>query len=52
VSTGECLRTFYGHSDFVNSVSFSYDNKYVISGSNDGYIKMWKVSTGECLKTF
>jgi WD40 repeat protein len=25
VSTGECIRTFYGHNDFVNSVSYSYD---------------------------
>jgi WD40 repeat protein len=39
VSTGECIRTFYGDSDYVNSVSLSYDNKFFIRGSIDKTLK-------------
>ena len=41
-----------GHSDIVNSVSLSADGKYALSGSNDKTLKLWEVSTGQCLRTF
>ena len=52
VSTGQCLRTFEGHSDFVLSVCLSADGKYALSGSSDKTLKLWEVSTGQCLRTF
>ena len=33
VTSGECLQTLEGHSDYVNSVSFSPDGTKVASGS-------------------
>ncbi|MCL2806061.1 MAG: WD40 repeat domain-containing protein, partial [Treponema sp.] len=35
-----------GHSRDINSVAFSPDGKYVVSGSNDNMIKLWDVSSG------
>ena len=52
VSTGQCLRTFEGHSEEVKSVSLSADGKYALSGSYDETLKLWEVSTGQCLRTF
>ena len=47
----ELIRTFDGHSGGVQSVSMSADGKYVLSGSNDGTLKLWEASTGLCLRT-
>lgn len=35
----------------VNSVSPSLDGQWLASGSEDGSLKLWEVSTGRCLKT-
>jgi len=35
--------TCEGHKSEVNSVAFSPDNKFIISGSNDKTIKIWEV---------
>ncbi|MBZ4218648.1 MAG: protein kinase, partial [Chlorobium sp.] len=51
VSTGQCLRTFEGHSNGVRSVSFSADGSYALSGGGDNMLKLWEVSTGQCLDT-
>ena len=40
-----------GHSNSVNSVAISTDNKYIVSGSWDKTIKIWDIKTGECLNT-
>jgi serine/threonine protein kinase len=53
----KCLRTFEGHKDNVNSVCFSPDGRYALSGSGDiedvdHTLKLWDVETGECLRTF
>jgi WD40 repeat protein len=53
-----CLRTFKGHVWGVNSVCFSPDGRYALSGSwdilgsLDKTLKLWDVKTGECLRTF
>ncbi len=61
VSTGQCLRTMVEHSDKVDSVSMSTEGRYALSGadgryallgSNDKTLKLWDVSTGQCLRTF
>ena len=44
--------SFEGHSGNVNSVSLSADGKYALSGSHDKTLKLWDVSTGQCLRTF
>lgn len=46
------LKINNGHSNDVNSVCFSPDDKYIASGSEDKTIKLWDVATGKELKTF
>jgi len=40
------------HQGSVRSVTFSPDGRYILSGGDDQIIKLWMVSTGECLQTF
>jgi WD40 repeat protein len=43
VESGDCVRTFEGHDGWVRSDSFSKDDKFVISGSEDSFLKLWNV---------
>ena len=49
--TGNLIRTFEGHVDFVNSIAFSYDGDFIISGARDETIIIWETSSGALLKT-
>ncbi len=46
VTTQKLLHTLRGHVWAVHSVAFSLDGQTVASGSFDGNIKLWNVSTG------
>ena len=39
-----------GHSNWVNSVAISSDNKLIISGSEDKSIKIWDIESGKEIK--
>jgi WD40 repeat protein len=41
---GVQVSTAIGHTNIVNSLSFTGDGKYLVSGSDDGLIKVWAVS--------
>ena len=45
------MHTLIGHTDAVHSVAFSPDGEFVLSGSEDNTLKLWKVSTGKLLFT-
>jgi len=44
-------RTFTGHGDWVQSVAFSPDGRWLVSGSNDKTIKVWDISKGALVGT-
>ena len=45
------VRTLSGHTSGVLSVAISRDGQMLVSGSNDGTIKVWKTATGELVRT-
>eukprot|EP00759_Apiculatamorpha_spiralis_P003301 PhF_6_TR11568/c0_g1_i1/m.18657/K14558/PWP2, UTP1; periodic tryptophan protein 2 len=45
------LRHQSHHSD-INTVCYSSDGQYVVSGGDDAKVKVWRVSTGQCVATF
>ena len=51
LSSGKCLRTFEGHTDYVSSVALSVDGRWALSGSRDNTLCLWELSSGKCLKT-
>jgi len=47
LSSGTTTRRFVGHTNDVLSVSFSADNRQIVSGSRDRTIKLWN-TLGDC----
>lgn len=41
------IQTLTGHADGVKSVAIAPDGKILVSGGEDGKIKLWLLSTGE-----
>ena len=41
-----------GHSDEVNSVAWSSDGKWIVSGSADKLVKIWDAETGALVSSF
>jgi WD40 repeat protein len=42
---GVQVATATGHTNVINSLAFTGNGKYLVSGSDDGAIKVWKVDT-------
>jgi len=51
ISTGSCLKTFEGHTNWLFAATWSPDGTCVASASFDHTIKLWNATTGECLQT-
>jgi len=45
------LRTLVGHTDSVNSIAVSANNRYVVSGSADKTLKIWELASGQLTQT-
>ena len=48
MQTGGVIKTFYGHTNWVRSVSISADCTMIASGSTDKTIRLWNIQTGKC----
>src|SRR5712692_7744310 len=46
------LRMFAGHTDSVDSVAFSPDGRYVLTGSADGIARLWETASGKPLASY
>ena len=51
VLTGQCIMTFSGHENLVNSAVYSPNEKRILSAANDNTIKEWDRVTGQCIAT-
>lgn len=47
VTTGYCLKTLRGHSDWVRDVAPSIDGRWLLSVGNDQSARLWDTTTGE-----
>src|SRR5207245_4561303 len=52
VATGQHLRRFEDHSDEVLTVAFAPDGQQIVSGSRNGELRVWEVTSGQfrCLE--
>ena len=48
-ASGQLIRTFEGHSGWVNAVAFLPDARRVVSGSSDATVRVCNAATGEVL---
>ncbi|KAL5518583.1 hypothetical protein ACEPAH_266 [Sanghuangporus vaninii] len=51
-TTGNCLRTFMGHTKAVKDLCFSNDGRRFLSCGYDRQMKLWDTETGQCIKRF
>ena len=52
IITGVHISTLSGHTDQVNSLTFSSDGTVLVSGGRDQTVRLWDMQTGGAIKTF
>ncbi len=52
VSTGYCVKTIRGHTDWVRDVCPSFDGRWLLSVGNDQIPRLWDAASGEVKSTF
>ena len=43
--------TYSGHTSYVRSISLDCSGQWMVSGSDDGTVRLWEVLTGRCMNT-
>merc|ERR1711935_60393 len=51
VASGCCLKTFYGHTEWVRFAVYNESDSMIASASNDQAIKLWSPEKDEALQT-
>jgi WD40 repeat protein/serine/threonine protein kinase len=51
-TTRRFTKSFEGHSNSVSSVCISKDGRWALSGSADTTLRLWDISTGQCVRVF
>ena len=41
-----CIQTYKGHTRAVRQILFSPDGRWVVSGGDDGLVKLWDLTMG------
>ncbi|MCW8962633.1 MAG: protein kinase, partial [Gammaproteobacteria bacterium] len=49
---GKCIKTLAGHSAPITAMAVSADSPYIVSGSQNGMLKIWDKSGLHCVCTF
>lgn len=52
VTTGYCLKTLKGHTEWVRAVTPSIDGRWLLSAGNDQIPRLWDVNSGEVKISF
>lgn len=51
VSTGELLRPFVGHTDWIRAAAYTNDSKLLATASDDGSVRIWNVDRDQPVRT-
>lgn len=52
VDSGELLREFSGHTDWIWDIAYSPDGTTAVTASADGTLKLWDLESGDEIRTF
>ena len=52
IRTNKFIKQLSGHIGAIESLSFNYDGRLLVSGSWDGTTKVWDIKSGKCIMTY